>query len=126
MKPEQIAQCAEESVEFHGRFAPLFYERRQCHWSAKFLHGFLLDGVRKNAAKIARAVPGAKAKALQHFISQSSWDHRPILRASNKMSNATGKGLDFGVAFRLIKVLSRTEGRAPSWLSLFCRRSCGA
>jgi len=79
MKPEQIEQCAEQFVEFHRRFAPLFYEKRQAHWSAKVLHGLLLDGVRKNAAKIARAVPNAKAKALQHFMSQSSWDHHPLI-----------------------------------------------
>ena len=79
MKPEQIEDCAQQLVEFHGRFAPLFYEKRQAHWGAKLLHGLLLDGVRKNAAKIARAVPEAKVKALQHFISQSSWDNRPFI-----------------------------------------------
>lgn len=80
MRPEQIQQCAEQLVEFHGRLAPLFYEKRQAHWAYKWLHGLVLDGVRKNAAKLARAVPGANVQSMQQFISDSPWNHRKVLR----------------------------------------------
>jgi len=79
MKPEQIRQCADQLVEFHKRLAPVFYEKRQAHWCYKWLHGLLLDGVRKNAAKLARAVPGANVQAMQQFISDSPWDHRKVI-----------------------------------------------
>jgi len=79
MKPEQIRECADQLVEFHKRLAPLFYEKRQAHWCYKWLHGFLLDGVRKNAAKLARAVPGANVQAMQQFITDSPWDHRKMI-----------------------------------------------
>jgi len=79
MKPEQIRECADQLVEFHKRLAPLFYEKRQAHWCYKWLHGPLLDGVRKNAAKLARAVPGANVQAMQQFITDSPWDHRKMI-----------------------------------------------
>lgn len=79
MKPEQIEQCAQQLVEFHRRFAPLFYEKRQAHWAYKWLYGLLLEGVRKNAATVARAVPGGDVQSMQQFISDSPWDHRSVI-----------------------------------------------
>lgn len=67
-------------AEFHGRFAPLFYEKRQSACARKMLHGLLLDGVRATAAQTARAVPGGDVRAMQHFVGLSSWDHRPIIQ----------------------------------------------
>lgn len=80
MKPEQIQQCAEQLVQFHKRFAPLFYEKRQAHWCYKWLHGLLLDGVRKNAAKLARGIPGGEVQSMQQFITDSPWDHRRAIK----------------------------------------------
>lgn len=80
MKPEQIEQCADQLVKFHRRFAPLFYQKRQAHWCYKWLHGLLLDGVRKCAAKLARAVPGADVQSMQQFVSDSPWEHRAVIR----------------------------------------------
>ena len=79
MKEEEITQCADLLREFHGRFAPEFYDRRQAQTSQKVLHGLLLRGVRANAAKTARAVPGADVDSVQHFMGRSPWDHRPII-----------------------------------------------
>jgi len=80
MNPQHLQQCAEQLVEFHSRLAPLFYEKRQAHWCYKWLHGLLLDGVRKNAAKLARAVPGANVQSMQQFVSDSPWDQRVLIR----------------------------------------------
>ena len=44
MKPEQVRQCREQLREFHGRFAPMFYEKRQVASAKKMLHGLLLEG----------------------------------------------------------------------------------
>lgn len=79
MKPEQVRECGEQLAEFHGRFAPMFYEKRQAACAKKMLHGLLLDGVRSTAAHTARAVPGAKVRPLQHFVGLSTWDHRPVI-----------------------------------------------
>ena len=79
MKEEEITQCADLLQQFHGQFAPIFYDRRQADTSAKVLHGLLLNGVRANAAKTARAVPGVNVDSVQHFMGRSPWDHRPII-----------------------------------------------
>lgn len=79
MKPEQVEQCAEQLVEFHRRFVPFFYEKRQARWARKWLHGLLLEGVRKNAAEVARAVPGGNVQSMQQFMSDSPWDPRPVV-----------------------------------------------
>ena len=79
MKPEQVRRYADQLVEFHKRFAPLFYEKRQAHWAGKCLHGLLLDGVRKNAAGLARAVPGGNVQSMQQFLSDSPWDPAPVV-----------------------------------------------
>ena len=79
MKPEQIEQCADQLVEFHKRLAPLFYEKRQAHWCSQWLHGLLLDGVRKNAAGLARAVPDANVQAMQQFLTDSTWEAAPLI-----------------------------------------------
>jgi SRSO17 transposase len=85
MEPRQLQQCAEQLVEFHGRFAPLFRDKRQAHWAGRWLHGLLLDGVRKNAAKLARVVPGGDVQAMQQFISDSPWRGRPIIEGIQRM-----------------------------------------
>ena len=79
MKPEQVRQYADELVEFHKRFARLFYEKRQAHWAGRCLHGLLLDGVRKNAAGLACAVPGGNVQSMQQFLSDSPWDPDPVV-----------------------------------------------
>ena len=86
MKPEQIQQCADQLAEFHGRLAPLFYEKRQAHWCQKWLHGLLLDGVRKNATGVARAVPGANVQAMQQFLADSTWDRAPLIEQLQVMA----------------------------------------
>jgi len=80
MKPEQVEQCAEQLMQFHSRFASLLYEKRQAHWAHKWLHGLLLEGVRKNAAGVARAVPGGNVQSMQQFMSDSPWEPRPVVR----------------------------------------------
>ena len=80
MKPEQVEQCAEQLMQFHSRFASLLYEKRQAHWAHKWLHGLLLEGVRKNAAGVARAVPGGNVQSMQQFMSDSPWEPRRVVR----------------------------------------------
>ena len=74
MTPRQIEKCAGELRAFCGRLAPHFRDRRQAPWCQKWIHGLLLDGVRKNAAQLARAVPGGDVQSMQQFLSDSTWE----------------------------------------------------
>jgi SRSO17 transposase len=79
MTPREIERWAEELRRFHKRLAPLFRDKRQRQWCEKWIHGLLLDGVRKNAAEVARAVRGGEVQAMQQFLTDSSWDWNLVI-----------------------------------------------
>lgn len=79
MKPRQIEQCARQLEAFHERLAPLFPDKRQRPWYRRWIHGLVLDGVRKNAAELARAVPGGEVQAMQQFLTDSTWPWEPVI-----------------------------------------------
>lgn len=79
MKPRQILKCAGQLKAFHDRLAPLFRDKRQPIWCQRWIHGLLLDGVRKNATAVARAVPAGNVQAMQQFLSDSTWEAGPLI-----------------------------------------------
>jgi len=89
MTPKQIEQCARELEAFHERLGPLFPDRRQRPWYRRWVHGLLLDGVRKNAAELARVVPGGEVQAMQQFLTDSTWPWQPLLDELQTMAAET-------------------------------------
>ena len=89
MTPQQIEQCAGQLGAFHERLAPLFPDKRQRPWYRRWIHGLLLDGVRKNAAELARAVPGAEVQAMQQFLTDSTWRWGPVIAQLQAMAQET-------------------------------------
>ena len=89
MTPRQIEQCAEQLEAFHERLSALFSDKRQRPWYRRWIHGLLLDGVRKNAAELARAVPGAEVQAMQQFLSDSTWSREPLIGELQAMVQET-------------------------------------
>lgn len=45
-----------------------------------YLRGLMLDGRRKSIQPMAERLPDGNMQALQQFVSQSPWDHVPVLR----------------------------------------------
>jgi len=65
---------------FHERFAPYFGRREAQLRSRQYLQGlFVQDAERKSAENLAEAVPGASARALQRFLTESTWREGPLL-----------------------------------------------
>ncbi|MFD0405401.1 IS701 family transposase, partial [Kitasatospora sp. NPDC127116] len=61
-------------------------QRRQ---SDCYLRGLMLDGRRKSIQPMAERLPDGNMQALQQFVSQSPWDHTPVLRQiAGKMTSA--------------------------------------
>jgi len=89
MTPRQIERCADELKAFHDRMAPQFRDKRQAPWCRKWVHGLLLDGIRKNAAELARAVPGGDVQAMQQFLTDSTWQCEPLIRQLQVMAQET-------------------------------------
>jgi SRSO17 transposase len=58
-----------------------------------YLRG-LMQARRRNIERIRDVVPGSDEQALQHFISNSPWDHRPVLDHVARDANALLGGTD--------------------------------
>jgi SRSO17 transposase len=85
--PEPSPEVLERLAGYAASFADDFHHPRPARWAGVYLQGLLIDGERKSIEPLAGRVtlPDALAvsdpdQALQQFVSQSRWDHRPVLR----------------------------------------------
>src|SRR5258707_8259155 len=83
LSPEVLGRLA----DYAASFAPDFRQPRPASWAGVYLQGLLLDGERKSIEPLSRRVTlpagmavADKDQALQQFVNQSPWDHRPVLR----------------------------------------------
>jgi len=69
---------------YHAMYAPLFQRREQREWCARYLQGLLCPEIPEKAIEpMMLALEGDDAnaiRAMQHFISEGSWDDGAILR----------------------------------------------
>src|SRR5262249_9205981 len=86
--PELSPSVLGRLAEYAETFAPEFPQARPALWGGVYLQGLLIDGERKSVEPLSRRVTlpeglaGIKDKdqALQQFVNQSPWDHKPVLR----------------------------------------------
>jgi SRSO17 transposase len=82
-----IAQPIEGLADYLSQFRADFGRRDRFRWAEVYLQGLLLEGGRKNVETLAsRVLPPPELardnaiQALQHFLNQSPWDERRLLR----------------------------------------------
>ncbi len=83
LTPPDIAALRDELEAYHAIYSPLFQRREQREWSAKYLHGLLLELPRKSIEPMVLALQGANrnaVRAMQQFLSEGAWDDDAILR----------------------------------------------
>jgi SRSO17 transposase len=79
-----LNHCRERMAEYAERYGNLFSRADQREWFRLYVRGLLTAPERKNVETIAAAVAseiqtGANlAQALQHFVSQSPWEHSRV------------------------------------------------
>jgi|SRR5579859_4771805 len=74
MDATAFAAVSDTFAEFHARFAPLFGRREVQLHSEQYVRGLLVQQTdRRNAENVAEMTPGAKARNLQHFLSEAPW-----------------------------------------------------
>jgi SRSO17 transposase len=81
--PKDLDALLDELDAYHAIYSPLFQRREQREWSAKYLHGLLLELPRKSIEPMVLALEGANrnaVRAMQHFLSEGAWDDDAILR----------------------------------------------
>src|SRR5262245_21030670 len=83
-------------AEYAASFAPDFHQPRPASWAGVYLQGLLIDGDRKSIEPLSRRVslPDGldvrdKDQALQQFVNQSPWDHRPVLARYRRLLAGT-------------------------------------
>lgn len=78
MTPLEVRAAAEQLVELHQRYAPLFgYQPAQAH-ALTYLRGLLQLEGRKNTEAIALVFNNQNVRPLQEFVAASPWDHRSV------------------------------------------------
>lgn len=94
--PEIPPSALGRLAEYAASFADEFPHTRPARWAGVYLQGLLIDGERKSIEPLSRRVslPGGLAvkdpdQALQQFVSQSPWDHRPVLRRYRSLMAGT-------------------------------------
>src|ERR687894_320340 len=99
LTPTDIDALLDELEAYHAIYRPLFQRREQREWSAKYLHGLLLELPRKSIEPMVLALEGADrnaVRAMQQFLSEGAWDDAAILRRHWQEVEAT-LGDDEGV-----------------------------
>src|SRR5689334_16593905 len=86
MTPEDLDRVADSFTSFHAHFAPLFGRAEAQRRSEQYLRGLLVQHAdRRNAENIAEAIAGASPRALQRFLTQAPWSHRPLITALQQL-----------------------------------------
>jgi SRSO17 transposase len=85
--PELSPSVLGRLAEYAEHFACEFPYARPALWAGVYLQGLLLDGERKSIEPLSRRVTLPDEldvkdpdQALQQFVNQSPWDHKPLLR----------------------------------------------
>ncbi len=77
----EIEELRESLGEFVAEVFASLKRKDQRGWGDCYLRGLMLDGRRKSIQPMAERLPDGNMQALQQFVSQSTWDHVPVLRA---------------------------------------------
>lgn len=77
----EIDQLRANLAEFVAEVFGSLKRKDQRGWGDCYLRGLMLDGRRKPIQPMAERLPDGDMQALQQFVSQSPWDHTPVLRA---------------------------------------------
>ena len=101
--PSSLDGIVDELAAYHAYFAPCFHYQAQRQWSEVYLRGLLVADVpRKNIEAVALRLLGAgeaadrQVRAMQHFVSEGSWDDAAVLCAHWRLTDQT-LGEDDGV-----------------------------
>src|SRR3954451_6458690 len=71
MTPDDVRAAAEQLIEFHDRFAPLFGKAQAQDHAYDYLKGLMTCPERKSIEPIALLVRHGSASALQKFINSA-------------------------------------------------------
>jgi SRSO17 transposase len=78
MTPDDVRAAAEQLVDFHGRFAPLFGKEPAQDHAHDYLKGLMVCPERKSIEPIALTVGHGDVSGLQKFINAAPWAYDDV------------------------------------------------
>src|SRR5512147_705268 len=78
MTPDDVRAAAEQLVEFHDRFAPLFGKAQAQDHASDYLKGLMVCPERKSIEPIALLVGHGDVSGLQKFVGAGSWPYDDV------------------------------------------------
>ena len=78
MTPDDVRAAAEQLLEFHERFAPLFGKVQAQDHAYTYLKGVMCCPERKSIEPIALCVGNGQVSGLQKFIGAAPWSHDDV------------------------------------------------
>src|SRR3954466_869310 len=78
MTPDDVRAAAEQLVEFHERFAPLFGKEQAQDHAYTYLKGLMCCPERKSIEPIALCVGDGQVSGLQRFIGVAPWAYDDV------------------------------------------------
>jgi SRSO17 transposase len=79
MTPDDVRAAAEQLVQFHERFAPLFGKEQAQDHAYDYLKGLMVCPERKSAEPIALLVGHGDVSGLQKFVGAGPWAHDDVM-----------------------------------------------
>ena len=78
MTPDDVRAAAEQLVEFHDRFAPLFGKEQAQDHAYTYLKGLMCCPERKSIEPIALCTGTGQVSGLQKFIAVAPWPYDDV------------------------------------------------
>jgi SRSO17 transposase len=78
MTPDDVRAAADQLVQFHDRFAPLFGKEQAQGHAFTYLKGLMTCPERKSIEPIALCVGDGQVSGLQKFINSAPWRHDDV------------------------------------------------
>ncbi|MFI1295101.1 IS701 family transposase [Streptomyces noursei] len=120
----EVEQLREDLGEFVAEVFSSIRRKDQRGWGDCYLRGLMLDGRRKSIQPMAERLPDGNMQALQQFVSQSPWDHVPVLRAvASKVCEAIVPEAWVVDDTSFPKAGNQSAGAAPQWCGALGKKS---
>ncbi|MGH3663723.1 MAG: IS701 family transposase [Micromonosporaceae bacterium] len=120
----EVERLRGDLSEFVAEMFASLKRKDQRRWGDCYLRGLMLDGRRKSIQPMAGRLPDGNMQALQQFVSQSSWDHAPVLRAvATKVTQAVDPQAWVVDDTSFPKSGDRSAGAARQWCGALGKKS---
>lgn len=112
-----MSSLAFSFLKFHERYSKYFFTKTRSvvEQSKGYLNGLML-AAKKNVERMIEVVPDSNYQSLHHFISESPWDHQPVMdQVAKDCDRLLGGSGDSCLIFDESAMQKKGTGVARQW-----------